>query len=304
HEKAALLMKPKQVQNIIYAAKKNYHISAKESLEQQAETIKQHPKFNEYFRICMHPENQQEGTILFFAHKSALNRLNNAKELFFDGNFKIVPTHPQSMQTWNILMREHGAENTETSLVGFAWCTNANHGTYCRILNYLKEQAPRLESNLETIHTDFEQAAILAFHYVFPYVRIIGCWFHFSQAITNHWDDCELIEKLTKEQIELEIVPKRAPREILYLCRNIPLLPPEKIEIGLKILSNLIDKYIVSWPALGSFRDYVIHQWAGKAHLLSCFGNSTRTNNNSETFNRSLLRRIGGKNPILMNFSH
>ncbi|KAF7996126.1 hypothetical protein HCN44_010382 [Aphidius gifuensis] len=160
----------------------------------------------------------------------------------------------------------------------------------------------RLESNLETIHTDFEQAAILAFHYVFPYVRIIGCWFHFSQAITNHWDDCELIEKLTKEQIELEIVPKRAPREILYLCRNIPLLPPEKIEIGLKILSNLIDKYIVSWPALGSFRDYVIHQWAGKAHLLSCFGNSTRTNNNSETFNRSLLRRIGGKNPILMNF--
>lgn len=50
------------------------------------------------------------------------------------------------------------------------------------ILNYLKKKAPGLENSLETIYTDFKQAAVLAFHYEFPGVKIQGCWFHYSQV--------------------------------------------------------------------------------------------------------------------------
>lgn len=66
--------------------------------------------------------------------------------------------------------------------MGIAWCTNANQGTYSAILDYLKQKAPGLEKSLKKIYTDFEQAAILGFHYQFPNVKIQGCWFHYPQV--------------------------------------------------------------------------------------------------------------------------
>ncbi|KAF7996042.1 hypothetical protein HCN44_009827, partial [Aphidius gifuensis] len=230
-----------------------------------------------------------EGTVLWFSDETALSRLNNAKALYIDGNFKVVPDKPESMQMWNILMDEHGSE--KTCLVGFAWCTNANHGTYSAILNYLKEKAPGLKKNLEIIYTDFEQAAILTFSYQFPKVKVQGCWFHYSQQSKGN-------KKLHR---------KKAPKEILYACRNIPLLPEHDIRKGLEVIAELIDQHKKNWPDLEKFKTYVVNQWLNKPHLLSSFGSITRTNNKSESFNHSLRIRMGlglggHRRPTLGNF--
>lgn len=94
-----------------------------------------------------------------------------------------------------------------------------------------------------------------------------------------------------------EKIKRKAPKEILYISRNIRLLPEDKIKEGFKVLSDLINQHVVEWPDLEKFKNYIINEWLNKTHLLSSFGSIIRTNNKSEAFNHSLLKRIGGPPP-------
>ncbi|KAF7993800.1 hypothetical protein HCN44_011044 [Aphidius gifuensis] len=303
HIKAAESISLQRASNIINQVRNAaWNIPKCASLEEISKMLKDHEPLKDYYQTYVEAEDRDDGTIMIFADNKTLERLNNAKNLYFDGNFKVVPKEPETMQLWNILMKEHGSN--EVTLVGFAWCTNSNHGTYCAVLKYLKEKAPLLAKNLETIFTDFEQAAILAFNYMFPGVIIHGCWFHYSQAIGNKWDELSLVEKGKAIQNEdgKEIKKRRAPREILYVCRNLPLLPANRMNDGITYVHKLISEHIKEWPDLQIFFDYLVKQWGGKADILSCFGHRDRSNNHSENFNKTLLDRIGGKHPTLRDF--
>lgn len=118
-----------------------------------------------------------------------------------------------------------------------------------------------------------------------------------SKAITRHWDALDL-SILDEEAGERE----EAPKEILLMCRNIPLLPACKIKDGLKAMEENIYRYVDKFPNLKIFNEYVIGQWAAKSDILSSFGSTTKTNNPSENLNRRLLSRFEGKHPTLTKF--
>lgn len=137
------------------------------------------------------------------------------------------------------------------------------------------------------------------------------------KAVTKYHDNLKLIEPKKKPVKEAttttnEITTtttstetpsrKRSPKEILLLTRNLPLLPADKLEEGLLIVAQKIEELVKEWPDLEIFKNYLYNQWAGKANLLACFGKVVRTNNPSEAFNRTLVKRLGGKHPHLLVF--
>lgn len=142
----------------------------------------------------------------------------------------------------------------------------------------------------------------------YNYILIAGIIIRLFKAVTKYHDNLKLKDpKQPKEKTTISTtaeIPrrKRSPIEILHLARNLPLLPAEKLDEGLKYISFKIDEQIKEWPDLGIFRDYLYQQWAGKAEIFTCFGKVIRTNNPSEAFNRTLLKRMGGKNPHLLVF--
>lgn len=58
-------------------------------METLAESLEKHPLLKDYFQTLLFADDNQEGTIIFFADSTVLERLNNAKYLYFDGNFKV-----------------------------------------------------------------------------------------------------------------------------------------------------------------------------------------------------------------------
>lgn len=122
------------------------------------------------------------------------------------------------------------------------------------------------------------------------------------KAITKHWDKCKLVERKSKKELESGEVPKKAPKEILHLARNIPLLPRDDIRAGLVYVGSVIQEHVQNWPGLQIFYDYLVKQWLNKAELLSSFLCLNRTNNKSEGFDRPLVKRMEGPKPQLGTF--
>jgi hypothetical protein len=91
--------------------------------------------------------------------------------------------------------------------------------TYCRALH---EIIVLLEYNWDpcTITINFDAALIQSVKYEFPNSRMVGCFFHFKQAIIKH------IKKLH--------IPKKEPKASSQLIDNLTLIKSKHIKSAIK----------------------------------------------------------------------
>ncbi|XP_011313308.1 uncharacterized protein [Fopius arisanus] len=155
--------------------------------------------------------------------------------------------------------------------IDFVYYRGAKAVLYEAILKWLLELAPGL-SNVESIVSDFEKAALNAFALVFPRARVQSCWFHFIKAMSEQWKKKGL---------------RNAPCEPKHLTRSLALLPPNLVQLGVE---------------LNNWSEYVQNEWGNKPEILSVAGSCIRTNNDSEAFNRHFTFRAGGRQPRVFQF--
>lgn len=145
---------------------------------------------------------------------------------------------------------------------------------YKCILNKLIEQVGT-SIHIASIMADYENGLRAAIRTQLPATTINGCWFHFSQAILKK------SKKLNLWQIS------DTTKQIIKMAVALPLLP----EIFMMEGINEIEKRANS--SGNDFRTFVAYLKMWQTKNISVHGRSMRTNNNVESFNRTLLRVVG-----------
>ncbi|XP_046678581.1 uncharacterized protein LOC124366233 [Homalodisca vitripennis] len=169
--------------------------------------------------------------------------------------------------------------------VAFVIMTRKTQIAYDGVLQYLKRLVPQWEP--EVVMVDFEAAIRNAARLVWPHIRVVGCFFHYAQAVyrmhTTLW-----LRPLTEENLEAG----KAIDMLMSLC----LLPAERAQAGLDVVCH----YVRTHGIFQQFRPilmYMRNTWMRSVgpNTFSVFGQSHRTNNALEGFYSLLLRRMGSQ---------
>lgn len=95
---------------------------------------------------------------------------------------------------------------------------------YTKIFNKLKED---LNLHPEKVHCDYEIAMRKGLLKVFPQLQVIGCWFHYKQALRRY-------ARSPQGKIQEILLSDTKAVNILHRFYSLPLLPKKKIKKGYK----------------------------------------------------------------------
>ena len=105
----------------------------------------------------------------------------------------------------------------------FVLCSHKNKESYCRVFKEIQENILKRAYNVNRITLDFEEAEKEALKEVFPGLTLIGCKFHFKQALLRKAKKKGLMNSHTEnETLEIinninEILESRGVNLIRYL---------------------------------------------------------------------------------------
>ena len=129
---------------------------------------------------------------------------------------------------------------------------------------------------------DYEASLRIAAKTTWNNCEILGCWFHYTQAITRKMKSIHELALLRNNNYAAMICFK--------LFMNLPLLPQNKIQEGFE--------EIISFQEENNFKDtfeifnnYFVQNWLSS--LTSYENIIHRTNNVNESFNAKIKRKIG-----------
>ena len=155
-------------------------------------------KFFLQFHTTIADDTKEQTTmerIIGFGNPYLFYYLSNAKSLYIDATFSIAPK--PFYQCLVVMIFE---ETLQIYLpILYILMTNKTQKMYRNALEWIFKLSRR-RANPKTITCDFEQALLGAINGIFPYSKIIGCLFHWKQAIRRKL----LSLKFTNEK---EIVP-------------------------------------------------------------------------------------------------
>ncbi|XP_057329789.1 uncharacterized protein LOC130670404 [Microplitis mediator] len=205
--------------------------------------------------------------------------LLNPTRLFMDATFKITPKKPQIYQFFTIM----GLIDDTALPVCWMFMTRKSSLAYTAGLTYFKNQlAPHIQP--EIIIIDFESSLEIATRLAFPLAKIVGCNFHYCQALMKKFKKYNLLQ-FCKEWLPGQIIM----RKFLALA----LLPHHDILTAFNwLVENLpIDVHQIFAPFIQYFR----RQWLLRVPPIrySVHNEEYRTNNNSESSNRRNKLRFG-----------
>ena len=137
--------------------------------------------------------------------------------------------------------------------------------------------------SVQLITADYEAAMWQSVRGLLPNVRLVGCLFHYSQAIYRQ------IQALGLQQsYQTDVGTKFLVR--CFMAH--PVLPPEHIP---QVFQMLVDLY--STAELANFVQYIRTQWIHgpvfSARDISVFGLETRTNNDVEGYHSRINAKAG-----------
>jgi hypothetical protein len=222
--------------------------------------------------------------VLIWTSDALLALLRYEEHTFIDGTFKIVPKH---FYQCVIVMTLDRGTNLYVPCV-YALMTAKSEYLYCVLLH---EIIVMLEYRWKPsfITTDFECSLIGAVRHEFPTSCIVGCYFHFKQALSRR------MEKLRLPQDEKTI--------ILSQVELLTLVHPREIKHAISFIRSS-DR--LSSPLWVDFWDYFQRTWMGKIDIAlwnlhdvdegNLFG---RTNNALERYNRLLGEKFFIAHPPL-----
>ncbi|OQR96710.1 hypothetical protein ACHHYP_13769 [Achlya hypogyna] len=173
--------------------------------------------------------------------------------------------------------------------------------SYWEMLNQVKIQCDCM-LELSTISCDFEQALIGAIKDQFPDARIVGCLFHFKQAIRR---------KLVALRIPEEQVQRAMEPNVLDVLTVIPRL--QIVKRGIPYVKSLLltDGHVANVAKWASFWKYFYKTWL-KTYYISTWNVYdaverdidliNHTNNPLEKYNRDFGANFNAAHPNLLTF--
>ncbi|XP_071578817.1 uncharacterized protein [Temnothorax nylanderi] len=196
---------------------------------------------------------------------SITNVINKKLTVFVDGTFATVPQLKNTnCQLWTIVIRH---DNRTFSIV-YAIMEGRTAQNY---VDVLRKVTNVLKIIPDTVISDFEKAERKTLHTVFPSAAILGCFFHYSQALVHNADKYGILKGNDNE------LGWGATKLLISLA----FLPHTLIEEGFELISKIIFN---DCTYLQSFFHYYKQTWINgfKPDSFSVFQQVRRTNNVSE----------------------
>lgn len=155
--------------------------------------------------------------------------------------------------------------------------TRKTQVAYEHALNYVDKHVFPL--SCEAIITDYECAMRQAIRKILPNVKLLGCWFHYAQAIRRKVASLPELFHLVRTQQKFRMI------YLKFIC--LALLPHEKIE---KIFHELALEGLKLSEAFTPFVKYFRNQWLNRVgpKNFSVFLEETRTTCAAEGYNGKL----------------
>lgn len=134
-----------------------------------------------------------------------------------------------------------------------------------------------------SVTTDFEKALRNALKMIYPNVQLIGCWFHYAQALRRK------VKKITGFAgfLKSNLAAKKLYRKFV----NLPLIRSDKIWFAIELFKNEARNF---GSRFTTFINYFEDEWMKKVgpDLFCVFLQMHRTNNLMESYNSIISRKV------------
>lgn len=158
---------------------------------------------------------------------------------------------------------------------------------YAAIFKYFKQ---RYGIKPSKVMSDYEASLRKAIKKIWKNAEVLGCYFHFIQAIQRKAKSISELSSLIRDDANAF--------KIFRLFMRLPLLPEKYIEKGLSAIILYQNQHGMHQKFL-AFNEYFRSTWMTK--LRSYSEETMRTNNITESFNAKLKRKIK-RNPSTFSF--
>ena len=219
---------------------------------------------------------------LIFATEEQLTLLSKAKRWYVDGTFKLCRPPFTQLFTINAFVRQD--DHAKQVPLLFVLMSSKRKHDYKKVLKKVLRMLPTTPS-VEQVTADFETAVWGAFRKVLPEVQLLGCAFHWNQAL---W------RKVQELGLQTAYMRDRATNGYIRRLMALPFLPHETIAAT---LDNLKPEAITE--PLQQLVSYIEENWIRSTvwppKCWSVFMQSIRTNNDIEGWHHGLNRRAAGR---------
>ena len=175
-----------------------------------------------------------------------INRIRLTDHLFIDGTFNIVPTHYSQLLT--IMIRDPNTGYVKPAI--WSIINSKDEETYFQLFLMIKQiltMNESLELSIKSATLDFELSLINGFKRVFAKTKIIGCLFHFKQALFREALSQGLMKDEDKNATQTLITELGA----LSWLNNLQAITQEFIQIQENYqdtkYKNLVEYYNKNW---------------------------------------------------------
>ncbi|XP_076037058.1 uncharacterized protein LOC143022632 [Oratosquilla oratoria] len=184
---------------------------------------------------------------LVFASEQQLKLLRKAKTWYADSTFKLVREPFKQLFSINAFVKSE--DNIKQVPLVFVLMSGKKKSDYKAVLKKLKEvlETDGATTRLQQLVIDYEMAMWKAFPKVFKEVKIIGCLFHWTQALWRKIQELGLQVSYSKEKNIFAYV-----RKLMAL----PFLPADKIQLEFNELKSKANS-----SELEKFVDYIENTW-------------------------------------------
>lgn len=220
-----------------------------------------------------------ENCIFSSAKAIALIKDNvNIEDRFFvmDATFRVTPR--SSFKQFLVIHIQYGKK---TFPIVYALMTRKTTVAYLSILRYVHEELIPIVG--QGIIIDFEKAERLALGQLRTGIPVLGCWFHFCQALRKMMATMGELFELVRNNENVKTIFAQ------FQC--LPLLPAHLIE---NTFRNLAKKALKTTVKFDRFIDYFNREWmkiVTPKHF-SVFMRGTRTTGSAESFNHQMNNRF------------
>ncbi|CAF4082155.1 unnamed protein product, partial [Rotaria sordida] len=227
------------------------------------------------------PAPSKVGRLIIYASDLQLNILSKSKRIGSDGTFE---TAAQITHQNYIIMGEY-EEKHSVPLV-FCLCEHMNYETYELIIQVLKTAVSSLKLDFQPTYwmSDYEAALTKAIKQELPNTKLLGCAFHYNQAIYRNIQTKGLQEAYQNVEVVRQML-----RQIMALA----FIPSDQIKI---VYNDVIKPQLSNVPTrptslrhnLRNFLKYYESYWLTKIYKFCVFDQPTRTNNELEGYNNKM----------------
>ncbi|OWZ07807.1 hypothetical protein PHMEG_00019759 [Phytophthora megakarya] len=223
----------------------------------------------------------------------------NGVSLFFDGTFRCVPIEFKQC----MVLMVHDQTSELFVPIYFVLCSSKGKEMYCDVLEQIYRDTSKKLQPCDVV-CDFELPLINAIETKYPSAEVIGCLFHFKQAVRRRM-------KITYSipNAEIRIATEKGVLDILTVI-DLELVPRQGIRWVKRTIRTRCDaagivytrsKWRVFW---GYFRETWLEQYNIDAWNVHGLDNDVvaRTNNPLERLHRELNRSFPTPHPSIATF--